>query len=86
MTLEQALALGLEEPGAKPEGPAESVLTAREVEVLSLVAEGLSDARAAERLYVSPRTISGHLRVTYRKLGVSSRTAAINRARELGLI
>jgi non-specific serine/threonine protein kinase len=86
MTLEQALALGLEEPGAKPERPAESVLTAREVEVLSLVAEGLSDARAAERLYVSPRTISGHLRVTYRKLGVSSRTAAINRARELGLI
>jgi DNA-binding NarL/FixJ family response regulator len=51
-------------------------LTAREVEVLRLVAEGLTDAQVAERLVLSPRTVSQHLRSVYNKLGVSSRAAA----------
>jgi DNA-binding NarL/FixJ family response regulator len=51
-------------------------LTAREVDVLRLVATGLSDAEAAERLVVSVRTINAHLRSIYRKLGVTSRAAA----------
>ena len=51
-------------------------LTAREVEVLRLVAEGLTDAQVAERLTLSPRTVSQHLRSVYNKLGVSSRAAA----------
>ena len=60
-------------------------LTAREIEVLRLVAEGLTDAEVAERLYLSPRTVSGHLRSVYNKLGVSSRSAATRFALEQGL-
>jgi DNA-binding NarL/FixJ family response regulator len=51
-------------------------LTRREVEVLRLVAYGMSDALVAERLVVSLRTVHSHLRSIYRKLGVASRSAA----------
>ena len=51
-------------------------LTAREAEVLRLVAQGLTDAQVAERLYLSPRTVGQHLRSIYNKLGVSTRPAA----------
>ncbi len=51
-------------------------LTAREVEVLRLVAQGLTDAQVAERLVVSPRTVTTHLTSIYNKLGVNSRVAA----------
>lgn len=85
MTLEQALALALEEP-MRPARPSGGLLSTRELEVLALVAQGLSDAQVAENLYVSPRTVGGHLRGAYRKLEVKSRTAAVKRARELGLI
>jgi ATP/maltotriose-dependent transcriptional regulator MalT len=51
-------------------------LTAREVEVLQLVADGLSNAEIADRLVLSQRTIHAHLRSIYDKLGVNSRTAA----------
>ena len=86
MTLEQALDLAYAEPGTEPDHPTKSLLIAREVEVLSLVAEGLSDVQVAEDLYLSPRTVGGHLRCAYRKLGVKSRTAAVRKAGELGLI
>ena len=85
-TLEDAIAFALEEPEKRREGPPKSRLTPREAEVLSLVSEGLSDARVAEELYLSPRTVGGHLRGAYRKLGVKSRTAAARKAGELGLI
>lgn len=61
-------------------------LTAREVEVLQLVAQGLTDGEVAERLYLSRRTIGSHLRSIYNKLGVDSRTAAAVFAAEHGLI
>jgi DNA-binding CsgD family transcriptional regulator len=51
-------------------------LTAREVDVLRLVAQGLTDAQVAEKLVVSPRTVNAHLSSIYSKLGISSRTAA----------
>ncbi len=51
-------------------------LTGRELEVLRLVTEGLTDTQIAERLILSPRTVSTHLRSVYNKLGVSSRAAA----------
>jgi DNA-binding NarL/FixJ family response regulator len=57
-------------------------LSAREVEVLRLVAQGLSDAQVAERLYLSPRTVGTHLRTIYNKLGVDNRTAAAHWAAE----
>jgi DNA-binding CsgD family transcriptional regulator/tetratricopeptide (TPR) repeat protein len=51
-------------------------LTPREIEVLKLVAEGLTNAQIAERLFLSPRTVHSHLNSIYQKLGVSSRSAA----------
>jgi DNA-binding CsgD family transcriptional regulator len=50
-------------------------LSERELEILRLVAEGLTDSRVAQRLYVSPRTDVQHLRSIYRKLGVPTRAA-----------
>ncbi|MGZ3627575.1 MAG: tetratricopeptide repeat protein [Ktedonobacteraceae bacterium] len=61
-------------------------VTAREVDVLRLVAEGLTDAQVAEKLVLSPRTISSHLRSIYNKLGVNSRTAATRFAFENHLV
>lgn len=60
-------------------------LTRRELDVLGLVAEGLSNPDIATRLVLSPRTVHAHVRSIFDKLGVSSRTAAALRARELGL-
>ena len=57
-------------------------LSAREVEVLRLVADGLTDAEVAKQLFLSTRTVSGHLRSIYNKLGVSSRAAATRFALE----
>lgn len=61
-------------------------LTAREVEVLRLVAQGLSDAQVAEQLVVSPRTVTTHLTSIYNKLGVNSRVAATRFAVEHRLV
>jgi len=51
-------------------------LTLREVEVLRLLALGLTNAQIAERLFISPRTVNAHLRSIYSKLELTSRTAA----------
>ncbi len=61
-------------------------LTPREADVLRLVAVGLSDAEAADRLCLSVRTVNAHLRSVYRKLGVSSRAAASEFAQQSGLV
>ena len=53
--------------------------------MLGLVATGLTDARVAEELVVSPRTVHSHLHSIYRKLGVGSRTAATRYAIERNL-
>ena len=60
-------------------------LTAREVEVLRLVAQGLTDAEVAERLFLARRTVNTHLTSVYTKLNVNSRTAATRFAVEHGL-
>lgn len=57
-------------------GAAHPVLTAREEQVLELVAEGLSNSQIAERLYISVKTVSVHVSAILRKLDVPSRTAA----------
>jgi len=67
--------------------PAETLdLTAREMEVLRLLAQGLSDAQIAELLVISPRTVNAHLRSIYSKLNITSRHAATLFALEHQLI
>jgi predicted ATPase/DNA-binding CsgD family transcriptional regulator len=61
-------------------------LTAREIEVLRLVAQGLSDAQVAEQLVISPRTVNWHLTSIYSKIHVSSRSAATRYAIEHHLV
>src|SRR6266849_4551721 len=57
-------------------------LTARELEVIGLVAQGLSDVQVAEQLVISPRTVHAHLSSIYSKLGINSRSAATRYAIE----
>lgn len=61
-------------------------LSPREIQVLQLVAGGLSDAQVAAQLVLSPRTISTHLQSIYSKLGVNSRAAATRFAVENGIV
>jgi ATP/maltotriose-dependent transcriptional regulator MalT len=61
-------------------------LSAREVEVLRLVAEGLTDAEIAEELFVSRRTITSHMTSIFNKLGVNARAAAVATAAREGLL
>jgi DNA-binding CsgD family transcriptional regulator/tetratricopeptide (TPR) repeat protein len=87
MTWEQALAVRgpvmipptppAKSPPASPFG-----LTVREVEVLRLLAQGLTDAQIAEQLIISPRTVNTHLKAIYGKIQVSSRSAATRYALE----
>jgi predicted ATPase/DNA-binding CsgD family transcriptional regulator len=63
-----------------------SGLTAREVDVLRLLASGLTDARIAQQLVLSPRTVNTHLRSIYAKIGVSTRSAATRFAIEHGVV
>ncbi len=77
--------------GRPPKGSAGAAaaaagLTAREREVLGLVGRGLTDNQVAEKLVISPRTVHGHLRSIYSKLGVNSRTAATRWAIENGVL
>jgi predicted ATPase/DNA-binding CsgD family transcriptional regulator len=60
--------------------------TAREVEVLRLVAQGLTDAEIADTLVISPRTVNAHLRSIYSKLNITSRHAATYYAIEHHLV
>ena len=97
MTLEQVLVAPqqvtpVEHPAPEPFQQAGSLvppapatpddLTAREVEVLRLLAQGLTNAQMAQRLVISPRTIHAHVRAIYSKLGLPSRVAATHYAIE----
>jgi ATP/maltotriose-dependent transcriptional regulator MalT len=61
-------------------------LTAKELEVLGLLATRLSRREIGQRLYVSLNTVKTHQRALYRKLGVQDRSTAVNRARQLDLL
>jgi len=61
-------------------------LSPRELEVLQLIAQGLSNRDIADRLFVALDTVKGHNRKIFGKLDVQSRTEALARARELNLL
>ena len=62
------------------------LLTQREIEILQLIAQGLSNQEISERLYLALDTVKGYTRRIFEKLHVQRRTEAVARARELGLI
>jgi ATP/maltotriose-dependent transcriptional regulator MalT len=72
--------------GTKMAQKGQDLLSAREHEVLLLLAEGLSNQNIAEKLFVSLHTAKVHVRNIFAKLGSPSRTSAIAKARSLGLI
>ena len=74
------------EPEAPATGEAAPVLTPRELEVLKLVAQGLSNPDIAQRLVLSEHTVRRHLANILRKLDLSSRTAAAAWGVRMGLI
>ncbi len=79
--------VGLTEPDEEEDFPEGDVaLTPRERDVLGLLAEGLSNKRAARELGVSESTVKFHVQAIYSKLGVQSRTAAVTRGLQLGLV
>jgi DNA-binding NarL/FixJ family response regulator len=90
MTPEQALAMVVSPTVSSPTQatrlPSSNNLTRRQVEVLRLVAQGLTDAQIAEALVISPRTVNAHLRSIYSKLDITSRNAATYFALEHHLI
>ncbi len=70
--------------GRRTAGP--DGLTAREVEVLGLLARGLTSAEIAQRLFLSPKTVRNHLEHVYLKIGVTNRTGAVLFALERGIV
>jgi LuxR family maltose regulon positive regulatory protein len=88
--LTQILAGAAASEGRSPRGtdgsPLLEPLSERELEVLRLVADGLSNREIAQRLFVSVGTVKAHVHHIYGKLLVRSRTQAVARARELQLI
>ncbi|MEU3016885.1 AAA family ATPase [Nocardiopsis sp. NPDC007018] len=79
--LRRTVAEAVSAPPATPAG-----LTRREVEVVAEVAKGASNREVGEALFISAKTVSVHLSNAMGKLGVANRTAAVARARELGLL
>jgi LuxR family maltose regulon positive regulatory protein len=77
---------------AEPSQPRESgseliePLSEREIEVLQLIAQGLSNREVGDRLYLTINTVKAHSRTIYSKLGVNNRTQAVAKARSLGII
>jgi LuxR family transcriptional regulator, maltose regulon positive regulatory protein len=72
--------------GGNPTSPLIKPLSKRELEVLRLIAEGLRNREIAQQLFLSIYTVKFHIYNLFGKLGVSSRTQALARAHELGLL
>ena len=89
MTPEQAVEYALSKedlPRSRSTMSYPAGLSAREAEVLELVAKGLTNAQIAKELFISPRTVDRHLNSIYRKVGISSRAAATRFAAEHNLL
>jgi len=75
-----------DKPDLPPHQPLIEPLSQRELKILQLIAQGLSNREIGERLFLALDTIKGHNRKIFDKLEVQSRTEAVARAHELGLI
>jgi DNA-binding CsgD family transcriptional regulator len=84
----QLKAAGVQVGRGKAKATRENVagLTARQAEVLDLLAEDLSNPDIADRLFLSPRTVENHVAAVLLKLGAANRTEAVELARERGLL
>jgi LuxR family maltose regulon positive regulatory protein len=74
------------QPSSFPPQPLIEPLSQRELEVLRLMAEGLSNDEIGKRLFLALSTVKGHNQRIFDKLQVQRRTEAVARARELGLL
>jgi DNA-binding NarL/FixJ family response regulator len=89
MTPEEAVEYAFEAPETSQSETARSYpadLSAREVEVLRLVAWGLTNAQVAQELFISPRTVNAHMGSVYHEIGSHSRAEAARFASESGLL
>jgi LuxR family maltose regulon positive regulatory protein len=73
-------------PSHGPTMPETEALTEREIEVVSLLAEGLTNREIASRLFLSPSTVKAHVYNIYQKWDVHSRVSAVDKAKKTGLI
>ena len=73
-------------PGRPDQSPLVEPLSTRELEVLQLIEQGLSNQEIADKLTLAPSTVKTHINNIYGKLGVQTRVQAIKQARELGLL
>jgi DNA-binding CsgD family transcriptional regulator len=78
--------LGIRPRSTPPRSKGATLLSSREREIVQLVAEDLTNAEIAERLIISPRTVTTHLDRIYTRLGINSRTALVRYAIEAGLL
>ena len=85
-TILQNIELGEDEGKNQAFAQARSVISQRELSVLKLIAQGMSNQEIAEKLFISLHTVKTHARRINSKLAVKSRTQAIIKAREIGLI
>jgi LuxR family maltose regulon positive regulatory protein len=69
-----------------PEHAPSLILSQREIEILPLLAEGLSNKEIAARLYIAPVTVKTHLQNIYKKLNVNNRIEALKKVREIGIL
>jgi len=74
------------QPAEIPQSNSIELLSQRELEVLRLIAQGLSNDEISQRLFLALDTVKGHNRRIHNKLQVQRRTEAVTRARELGLL
>jgi two-component system nitrate/nitrite response regulator NarL len=86
VTLDEALAESVLRPRPVPAPALAEPLTPREVEVVQLLAEGLTNRRIGERLGISEHTAKFHVNAILGKLGASSRSEAVAQAARLGLV
>lgn len=80
---------GVSDVPSRPRGPTRSApgqLTRRQLEVLTLVADGRTDAAIAGQLFISPKTVGHHVSAILRKLDVRTRTEAAATARHMGIL